>query len=274
MIENIGYTPTRKRANRIQNSIEDVLTESITKTVEEKDNFFLESSMNRDIALGSTRSISEVGKTIAKEKKKKKEFKLESYMICEAFANIVYQAIPLDEDFKEKNRIAITEKASATFKGLCENGVVKEGNYVWNNYLETVCESLPALKENAGDLIEVEKILQETEARVKHSGAIIAGIIESKVIGTVKDEKILAENREELMKENKKFNGKSLFNAMSVNNLKMVNSEDKYIELPEDKLLDIALAETLVDYTIIESLNTLDLVKFDVDSISKAVKHL
>lgn len=274
MIESIGYTPTRKRANRIQNSIEDVLTESMNRKVEEKDTFFLETSMNRDLSFNSARSINEAGKSIEHEKTVTNNIKLESYMLGEAFANIVYQAIPLDESYKETIKEEINEKASGLILGLQENGVLQEGNYVWNNYLEHINDVIPSLKENSNDLVKVESILTETEKEIKANGVAISSIIENKVLDVIVNERYIANKRESLMESNKKFNGKTLFNAMSINNLKAVSSSDKYIDLPQDKKLDISFAETIIDYTLLETLNTLNLVKFDVDAVTNAVKHI
>lgn len=274
MIENIGYTPTRKRANKIQNNIENIITESKETAIYERENLFLENSTNRDLSFGKSRSINEAGKSIKVNLESEKNCKLESFMISEAFANLVYDSIPLDENFKENNKNNIIEKTCGVFRKLHENGSIDEGNYAWRNYFNIISESTPLLKENANDLIKVEQILKETEENVKHNGKTISKVLEGKILETIKNEKLIANNKVELLQTNKKFTGNTLFSALLIKNVKDINVGEKYINAPQDKTMDIAFAESIIDYAILEGLNTLELVKFDVDVITHAIKHI
>lgn len=271
-IESIGFTPTRKRANRIQGSIEDILTESRVKVIEDKENLLLESDMMMDVSITSTRRRDEVGKTQNNFINKLNEDKIDEMLLGEAFSNIVYKAIPLDESYKEEHKSEIMDKATGVILEMKKLGILQEGNYVWKTYYNDIAEAKPMLKESANDLITVEKILSETEAIVKNELEGIASIVENKILTTIADEKVIAENKIHLMQENRKFNGSTLFNSINVKNYRMAS--DKFVDGSKQDVLEFALAETVIDYTILESLNTLKLAEFKLESVIKAVKHV
>lgn len=273
-LKDMDFIPVRRRANSFHNNVEDILTESRRRLVEDKDNTLLESEMNRDVAFTRARARDEINKSIYKNVSVMNESKVDMFVSSEAFANIVYKAIPLDEDYKAEHKNEIFEKASGVYKALEENGTIKEGNHVWNGYFQNFTETKTALMENANDLIAVERVLTETENSTQGQADLMAGIVTNKILETISNEKMIAMNRKAIMQSNRKFNGNTLFSAMNVRNYKMFSSDDKFVEVPKDKLYDITFAETIIDYAILECLNTFDLVSFKTESVINSVKHI
>lgn len=273
-LNDMDFIPVRRRANSFHNSVEDILTESRRRLVDEKDNALLESDMNRDVSFTRARARDEINKSIYKNVSVMNESKVDMFVSSEAFSNIVYKAIPLDEDYKVEHKNEIFEKASGVYKALEENGTIKEGNHVWNGYFQNFSETKNALMENANDLIAVEKVLTETENSTQGQADLMAGIVTNKILETISNEKMIAMNRKAIMESNRKFNGNTLFSAMNVKNYKMFSSDDKFVEVPREKIYDITFAETIIDYTILECLNTFDLVTFKTEAVINAVKHI
>lgn len=273
-LNDMDFIPVRRRANSFHNNVEDILTESRRKLVEEKDNTLLESDMNRDVAFTRARARDEINKSIYKNVSIINESKVDRFVSSEAFANIVYKAIPLDEDYKAEHKNEIVEKASGVYKALEENGKIQEGNHVWNGYFQKFSETKSTLMENANDLITVHKILTETEDSTQGQADLMAGVVINKILETISNEKMIAINRRVIMESNRKFNGNTLFSSINVKNFKMVSSNDNFIELPKEKIYDITFAETIIDYAILECLNTFELVSFKTDSVINAVKHI
>jgi hypothetical protein len=271
-IESLIYTPVRKRANKIQGGIESILSEKFERETEEKENLLLERDLSLGVSMVSSRSRDEVNKVMRENLNREHDEKLDNLLLGESFSNIVYNSLPLDESFKEKHKAKITEKASQLIVELKESGLLTEGNHIWKNYFGDVLQSKETLKESADDLITIEKVFNETEKQVEPLVKGISSIVEGKIMDTIAKEKVIAENKVELMNENRRFNGNTLFNTINVRNYK--NANDTFVDADKKDVLELALAETIIDFTILESLNTLKLIDFKPESVMNRVKHL
>jgi hypothetical protein len=271
-IDSLIYTPVRKRANKIQEGIESILSEKKEREVESKENLLLERDLSLGVSMVSSRSREEANKTIRESVNREHNEKLDNLLLGECFSSVVYNAIPLDESFKEKYKAKITEKASGVIIELKEQGVLTEGNHIWKNYFGDVMLSKDSLKESADDLITIEKIFTETEKMVKPILKGISTIVENKIMDTIAKEKTIAKNKVQLMNENRRFDGNTLFNTINVKNYK--NASDTFVDADKSNVLELALAETIIDFTILESLNTLKLVDFKPEAVMNRVKHL
>lgn len=271
-IDSLIYTPVRKRANKIQEGIESILSEKKEREVESKENLLLERDLSLGVSMVSSRSREEANKTIRESVNREHNEKLDNLLLGECFSSVVYNAIPLDESFKEKYKAKITEKASGVIIELKEQGVLTEGNHIWKNYFGDVMLSKDSLKESADDLITIEKIFTETEKMVEPILKGISTIVENKIMDTIAKEKTIAKNKVQLMNENRRFDGNTLFNTINVKNYK--NASDTFVDADKSNVLELALAETIIDFTILESLNTLKLVDFKPEAVMNRVKHL
>jgi len=205
-------------------------------------------------------------------KKDHSEFKHSENVYNEAFDTlckdmffyIVYESLLVDEEIKSspENYNYIRESAYKFFDNMSkyERIIVNEGS----GFDDIIQTSKRLLEEqiNIGNGIDIPNILQKTLLSEDMLSFYAIESIKAKTAECLKNEKECSIIKENLINEDKYIDpSKSLFRYLFENNIQDVidNSDEK----DPDVLQDLTMLETILDYTILETANTLQLVKFD-----------
>ena len=289
----VGLKSTKKRMSQhrklsesLSNSL--LMEEAIINS--EVESYNIERAEN----ISNARTLKEKNKPKQRLNKKLSE-SIKLSILSESFANLVYSSLILDEDYKEENYERLITNFSETFKGLVEKGLIKtEGiSPLYEAYITPAVNIFPSVDSN---IEEPEKIISyvksiETEMDKNEEKEDIVSAVKEKVVDVIKEEKVFASKRAFLMETyRKRYDGTSLFNALNLYNFKeakqsLLESNEKLTTeefSKNEKLLEevnnIALAETICDYTLLECLNTCNLLVdkngMIAENIKKIVSHL
>lgn len=215
-------------------------------------------------------------------------------------SGILSEALPLDEDFKESYK--------AGFDKLIANKLSEKGNIMdvikhmenSGQFLSEVAKECKEKAKEADDKKRKGKEVEDKELKVENFDTDKAAeIIKEKVIKVIEEENEVSEKQKEIstelenaktLKENAtiycadKIKSYSLFKGMMMNNYKSaihkakdLNESTIYVSLTENEIavdMDMILAETIINYTLLEMLNTLKYEKFTARGINKMANDL
>lgn len=177
------------------------------------------------------------------------------------FFYTVYESLLVDDVLKNSNYQYIREHCNEFYDKCNENGLmsVKE-NSGFDDILNTaVCflkEEL--ISENSCDL---SRVLQATVIKEDFLTTYATESIKYKTAESLRSEKKASILKEELLSEEKYVDpSKSLFRYLFERNIQ--ETIDNTDVTDPDNLQDMAMLETILDYTIMEAANTLQLVEF------------
>lgn len=172
-------------------------------------------------------------------------------LFVDLLTETVIRALNIDKVLIEDNKEAITEKVTGLFYGLQEDIDL------------TKCGAVTTLIENC---LECSKTFDiEKHDRLYEDIDNIALIIKEKVAKVIEEEKTMSDI--EIKKEEDCYSTAidiklTLFKEMEIENVKQAIKESAEDTNKEDLLL-MSFYETVVDYTILETFNTLKLVEFN-----------
>lgn len=249
----------RERANKTQELLEsfDALRQT-DEMIEEKKQMALKESFYQDIA-----------KNHQMEKKDTSDLDHKSNYINEQIDNLsrdlffytVYESLLVDETIKTANFQYIRQHCNE-FYDLCNEHnliTVKEDSGFYDilkagmlNLKEELCNN------NSCDL---GRVLEETVNEENFLVFYATESIKLKTANSLKEEKKASIIKEQLINEERYVDPtKSLFRYLFESNIRSTIDETNITE-PES-LQDMAMLETILDYTIMETANTLQLVEF------------
>ena len=205
--------------------------------------------------------------------KEEKEFEnILSECIPVLFSSIVYRSLPLDEDFKKHNVKYIYESSSNLFKKLVMLEAIKFDKKNPNIFSEMCEEIAVALSANPEEVTLPKAINYAINSNPEATEKIVKGV-SGKVIDAVADEKNIIAFKEKRKEENKYVTEeKSLFRYLNENNIRNVIKENP--DLSKNDVMDLAMSETVLDYTLLETLNTCNIIDFDLTKINKVKKFI
>lgn len=177
------------------------------------------------------------------------------------FFYTVYESLLVDEPIKNTNYQYIREHTNE-FYDLCNKNQmisVKEDSG-FDDILQT---GIYMLKEELidNDSCDLGRVLQETVEKENFLTFYAIESIKFKAAESLKNEKQASILKEQLISEDKYVDpSKSLFRYLFENNIR--DTIDKTNVTEPESLQDMAMLETILDYTIMEAANTLQLVEF------------
>ena len=271
-----GLSSTKKRNKQFMKLAESfnntkLINEALLDS--ETESYDIEKSANYGKAM---QTLKEKSKRQEKANRKLSE-DLKMDILTECVATLAYDAIMLDEDYKLENKERLIENFSNIFKGLANNGCIKgETSPLFESYIAPAVSVFPEIDSN---IEEPDKIITavksiEDDMDASEDKTVITETIRDKVLEVIKEEKLFASKRNFLKEAyGKKFDGSSLFNSLNMHNFMqakndlLLNTQDLTLEKfnQSEKLMtqvnEKALAETICDYTFLETLNTCGLLK-------------
>lgn len=288
IINHITNSPHRINANKNSFKFGEVLKEN-------KESFMKEQSIVYNESLsGVVKGYRETASKKEADKKEKQKALKESAifkreLLGEAFANIVLEAFPIDENNKEILKEDVINFSKSYLYELMNEGTLLEGTDIYQNYVEPFVyafDELDALRKSPADkmYVFVDRLKEVEDSIDKDSQDIIVKNIAENVKDVFKQEQFMISNKEKLLKENKNYNGVSLFNSINFNvyetlkesaKIKLESSEGTDTEFKAEveplykNLEEEALVKTTLLYTVLESLNVTGLYKFNSDTIRK-----
>jgi len=177
------------------------------------------------------------------------------------FFYTVYESLLVDEVIKNANYEYIREQAYEFYDKCNEKGmlVVKE-NSGFDDLLGTaICNLKEELVNN--NSCDIGKVLEETVNDKNFLTFYATESIKLKTAESLRNEKKASIIKEELISEEKYVDpSKSLFRFLFESNIRDII--DKTDITDPENLQDMAMLETILDYTIMETANTLELVNF------------
>ena len=234
-----------------------------------------EEKIKNDIFIGKKRSLNE-----EERNKKALEYQIESYLnenykdICKnIFSLVVYESLLVDEEIKRKDVSYINEKANEFFDHIFDNKLflVTEGSIyeeICSNVHQKISEKI-YLNEQFDDVVIVKEVLNDMDM----DKAYLTGNIKFKEAACVQNEKKIVSLKEELSSEGIDNNAdKTLFRKIFEEKVKEVISETSCNNT--DAIENAALAEALLDYCLIETANTLQIIEFDNISFKRDLKYM
>ena len=177
------------------------------------------------------------------------------------FFYTVYESLLVDEPIKNANYQYIREHTNE-FYDLCDKNQmisIKEDSG-FDDILQT---GIVKLKEELinNNSCDLGRVLQETVEKENFLTFYAIESIKFKTAESLKNEKQASILKEQLISENKYVDpSKSLFRYLFENNIR--DTIDKTNITEPESLQDMAMLETILDYTIMEAANTLQLVEF------------
>jgi hypothetical protein len=192
------------------------------------------------------------------------------------FSSLVYRSLPLDEDFKKHNIKYIYENSSSVFKTLFESHVLNLDN---GTPFQKLCDDIAVAfndvqSEEESDDITTPELINNTFNNNDFEVNATTNAISDKVVKAISDEKASALLKEKYLKEEKYYDEtKSLFRYIHESNVRnVIDQSDE--EMKSDDVNEISMAESILDYTILETLNTCRLVNFDLHKINTVKKFI
>lgn len=220
--------------------------------------------------------------------------------IVYTMSGILLEALPLDKDFKDTHK--------AGFDKLVAQKLAEKGNvsaivkHMENSgqFLSEVAKECKDKAKEADDKKRKGKEVEDKELKVENFDTDKASeIIKEKVLQVIEEENEVSEKQKEIstelenaktLKENAnlycsdKLKSYSLFKGMMVNNYKSaihkakeLNESTNYVSLTENEMsvdMDMILAETIINYTLLEMLNTLNYETFNRRDVDKMANNL
>lgn len=182
--------------------------------------------------------------------------------ICkDLFFYTVYESLLIDDDIKTNNFNYIKNECYKFFDDFNKKNLlsIKEGSG-FGDVMDTASRLLQeAIDENEG--VDVKSIIKKcilSEDLVMYYATESIKLKTADCLNTEKKGTIL---KEQLESEDKYVDpSKSLFRVLFEANIQ--DTIDNSTDIDPDSIQDISLVETILDYTILETANTLQLVKF------------
>jgi len=192
----------------------------------------------------------------------------------QTFAYAVYEALPIDEAQKKHNGNYIYEQATGLFSSLKENLDFKQ-DILFNDMVSRI----QAVVEGRDDSKDAKELFKESLELNSFELGIVTQMLKIKVTEAVRTEKELTVEKNRLIQEGqetiveKYSKNKTLFRALQEKNTELALQE-KGEDFDKSTLLDMVMAESLIDYTLLEAVYTMKLADIDFDNLQSTVRFM
>lgn len=184
--------------------------------------------------------------------------------VCrDLFFYTVYESLLIDDSIKTDNFNYIRESSDKFFNDMMKRGCISiKENSGFSDIINTAMRIMN--EELNSDSFSLENVVKKTVLSEDMMLFFATESIKYKTAECVKNEKRCSVLKEELMAENKYVDpSKTLFRYLFENNIQSIIDESG--ETNGEKIQDLSLIETILDYTILEAANTLQIVSFGLN---------
>lgn len=269
-------TVTSKKARKINEDINEFLDSMNTENTIRNE----ESKIETEILMES--SMMNYQETMQQQNSKFKEalsrdFENETLVNTlaeQTFAYAVYEALPIDEAQKKHNANYIYEQATGLFSSLKENLDFKQ-----DTLFNDMVSRIQAVVEGRDDSKDAKTLFKESLDLNSFELGIVTQMLKIKVTEAVRTEKELTVEKNRLIQEGqdtiveKYSKNKTLFRALQEKNTELALQE-KGEDFDKSTLLDMVMAESLIDYTLLEAVYTMKLADIDFDNLQSTVRFM
>lgn len=269
----LGLKSRQRKTNQFRKLSESLSNERLMNE-SVKESSIEELQADKIMSMNNARPLKEKNKLKNKKNAELCE-SLKKDILSECFANLAYEALILDEEYKEEKKAELISGYKAVYESLMENGMLEPVmSPLYEAYISPAVAVFPEIDSNietpekiVASIKGCEKDLSDCEEK-----EVITEAIKEKVLDVIKEEKALASIRTDLKESYKNYDGTSLFNSLTILNFKNIKeemlAEEESLTVDEfyndkDRLQEVndkALAETIIDYTLLETLNTCNLL--------------
>jgi len=228
---------------------------------------------NRAIALKDTSNRIKSRKSYLKESVETIT-SIKENLIKDSFAYIVYEALPLDKEFKEHNMKYINESASEVFNTLSKENLISIDE---NSIFGGICSNINTEVDNASGIDETQMALNIKE-HCKFEFETCVNVLSEKLIDVIKVERKMTENKElvesqgRIIRENEAT--KTLFKKLFEKNITSVVEDKKEEGLDKKDIMSLAFSESILDYALLEGLYTLKCIEIDSHRLNSVIKFI
>lgn len=210
-----------------------------------------------------------------KRNQKQQAQKLTEEVMSLLFAHIVYESLPIDKKYKSnsENLDLIYNEAIDVYKGCI--ATVTNSPYFKNIEQNVNVSLLREPKVSEWPEGTAEKIVSKLVADNTSDTQAMSDIISDKVVDAVHNESLVSDSR--ISHKNAKLyfeDNNTLYRTIFNHHISSLLNESLDSSYNEDDIKDIASAHAMIDYTIIETINTSKLLSFDTTNIRKNIKHI
>ena len=192
--------------------------------------------------------------------------KLRHTLIKETYEAIVYMSLPLDNYYKEDNSEVIKGKINESFSTFINSGICNlQETSIFVPILENIDYELNLINDFSNikqeDINELVESLNEKNFDYVYSTCTI---LEEHVIDAIGTEKAIALKKNAYLNEGfseKQYSNNTIFR-------KIIETNTALNESFSGGLTDDSFAESVLDYTILESFNVLKLIDFKMSNYS------
>jgi hypothetical protein len=183
--------------------------------------------------------------------------------------NVVNEALLLDTDVKSLNKEYMAQKVSNVIGTLVKGGKFsKMPSATMKNIMESIEIHIDAMFNVKEDAEQVKFVRESYTNDIVGYVNYVAECVKEKVSDVVKTEQKLSASINESSEAVDVPD--TLFKAIQIENVRLAMIEEQATEI-NDVVLAKAFCESLFEYTLIESLNTLRLVEFDGQQLRNGV---
>lgn len=287
-LDSIKDTKTREKSNLLESKISKCIYSK--NSIEEglKLNAFNESINSVGKSFSDCRSRRDKKRLDAKLNESKC-FNIKAEALSEAFSELAYSSIPLSEEEENEYGEKIKKLYKESYLNMMEKGILNSKNpsIFYEDYVQPLVSTFNFIDANINNHPdEIVNKLNNASIVMENSDIknAIAENVRNKLLTVVKEEKFISNNRTKLISENKRYDGKSLFNGLSVycyneNKDKFLEGkEDGYVLTEEDEnnLAESSLFGGTIIYNMLECLHTCNLVEGlnNYDTVQKLISSL
>jgi hypothetical protein len=185
----------------------------------------------------------------------------DSLLIGHFLYNVVSEALLLDPEIKAHNKAYMEQQISAVTGHLVQEGHFETPeSATMRAVLEAMEYHIDQMFQSKADESAVKSVRESYIENIGTYVGYVAEAVKEKVAGVVAFEKdtaaVISESEEEVSLSD------TLFKTIQMENVKMALKEEEASEITE-VVLERAMAETIFDYTLLETLNTLKIISVD-----------
>lgn len=196
---------------------------------------------------------------------------LKEKLLSEAFSYIVYKSLLIDEDYKKHNINYIMTESKDLFAKLKAKGLIDiDCDTIFGGIYSNLCAYVDTCENK--DEIEIAKTIKE---QCDFEFTTCIDIIRDKVVNTINKEGSIKEAKEAYLSTGKLIHEdtKTLIRKLFEKNINLVVESEENKDLDKKDLMDLAFSETLLDYTLLESLYTLKCIDLNISNLNKCLKY-
>ena len=266
-----------KRNSIIQQSISESLEEARLNKMVNEEKIAMEEEASRKEGMQAiqesyARKQAKQDKVVALAEMEKLNF---NRILPKAFGMIVYESLPIARDIKQADAKGIYQYCEETFNALLEAEIVDiTSSPSFTQYAGVIQHKV----ENINDKLtmeEIEEILMDLTRNCEPSIKHLTRNVYEKSVEVIDVENKITEVREKLS-ENDMYHtdDKTLFRKINESAITKYTTESETIDMNTKGIMEMAFAESMLNYTIIECLHTAKLINIDTTNVRPVAAFL